>query len=185
MSSQRTIRPKPKKRASSKAPARKNPSTTRRAKRKTEPRRASHDHAHMVEALLAPAVRPQPLIGVGNVAASSRWYTRLLGAERLDADSHGNTYDRILSNDRLILQLHAWDEEDHPNLAGARSALGHGLLLWFELDDFDAAVKRARAMKATVIEEPHVNPGPQHREMWLRDPDGYVVVITSPDGEAA
>jgi catechol 2,3-dioxygenase-like lactoylglutathione lyase family enzyme len=59
------------------------------------------------------------------------------------------------------------------------------MLLWFELDDFDAAVRRARAMKVTVVEEPHVNPGPQHREMWLRDPDGYVVVITSPDGEAA
>jgi hypothetical protein len=29
-----------------------------------------------------------------------------------------------------------------------------------------------------------VNPAPQQREMWLRDPDGYVVVITSPDGEA-
>ena len=41
-----------------------------------------------------------------------------------------------------------------------------------------------RAMKARVVEEPHVNPGPQHREMWLRDPDGYVVVIVSPDGEA-
>jgi hypothetical protein len=35
-----------------------------------------------------------------------------------------------------------------------------------------------------AIEEPHVNPRPNHREMWLRDPDGYVVVIASPDGEA-
>ena len=31
---------------------------------------------------------------------------------------------------------------------------------------------------------PRVNPAPQHREMWLRDPDGYVVVIASPGGEA-
>ena len=28
-------------------------------------------------------------------------------------------------------------------------------------------------------------PGPQHREMWLRDPDGYVVVIAGPDGESS
>ena len=62
--------------------------------------------------------------------------------------------------------------------------VGHGALLWFELDDFDAAVNRARSLEATVIEEPHVNRAPQHREMWLRDPDGYVVVIASPDGEA-
>jgi len=61
---------------------------------------------------------------------------------------------------------------------------GHGVLLWFEVDDFDAAVGRARALGAEVIEEPHVNPAPQHREMWLRDPDGYVVVLASPDGEA-
>jgi hypothetical protein len=30
-----------------------------------------------------------------------------------------------------------------------------------------------------------VNPAPQHREMWLRDPDGFVVVVSSPDGEAS
>ena len=30
---------------------------------------------------------------------------------------------------------------------------------------------------------PHVNPAPGHREIWLRDPDGYVVVIASPDGD--
>jgi catechol 2,3-dioxygenase-like lactoylglutathione lyase family enzyme len=132
-----------------------------------------------------PAVRPQPLIAVRDVEASSRWYARLLGAESLGGDTHGNLYDRVLSRGRLVLQLHAWDEEDHPNLVRAQAApLGHGVLLWFELDDFDAAVKRARALRATVIEEPHVNPGPQHREMWLRDPDGYVVVIVSPDGEA-
>jgi catechol 2,3-dioxygenase-like lactoylglutathione lyase family enzyme len=134
---------------------------------------------------IAPAVRPQPLIAVADVEASTRWYMRLLGAERLGGDTHGNLYERILSRGRLILQLHAWDRENHPNLVGRKAAsLGHGTLLWFELDDFDGAVKRARAMKARVIEEPHVNPGPQHREMWLRDPDGYVVVIASPDGES-
>jgi hypothetical protein len=40
-------------------------------------------------------------------------------------------------------------------------------------------------LHAEFIEEPYVNPAPAHREMWLRDPDGYVVVIASPDGEAA
>ncbi len=58
-------------------------------------------------------------------------------------------------------------------------------MLWFEVDDFDAAVERARSLHAEVIEEPYVNPAPAHREMWIRDPDGYVVVIASPDGEAA
>jgi hypothetical protein len=26
--------------------------------------------------------------------------------------------------------------------------------------------------------------GPNHREIWLRDLDGYMVVLASPDGEA-
>jgi hypothetical protein len=45
-------------------------------------------------------------------------------------------------------------------------------------------VKRARALKAKVLLKSHFNPAPGHREIWLEDPDGYVVVIASPDGEA-
>jgi hypothetical protein len=26
--------------------------------------------------------------------------------------------------------------------------------------------------------------GPSHREIWVKDPDGYTVVVASPDGEA-
>jgi hypothetical protein len=86
---------------------------------------------------------------------------------------------------RVVLQLHAWDEEEHPNLVNRTAApVGHGVVLWFEIGDFDAAVGRARALKAEIVEEPHFNPAPRHREMWLRDPDGFVVVIASPDGEA-
>lgn len=99
---------------------------------------------------------------------------------------HDDLYDRLLVGGALVLQLHAWDEEDHPNLIDADAApVGHGVLVWFEVDDFDAAVRRARALKAKVVRKPHVNPAPAHREIWLRDPDGYVVVLASPDGEAA
>jgi catechol 2,3-dioxygenase-like lactoylglutathione lyase family enzyme len=132
--------------------------------------------------------RPQPLIAVRDVSASSHWYAQLLGAERTSErmrSDHAHLYDRLLCGHSLVLQLHAWDEEDHPNLVDADEARpGHGVLLWFEVDDFDAAVKRVRALRATVLRKPHVNPAPGHREIWLRDPDGYVVVIASPDGEA-
>ena len=130
-------------------------------------------------------VRSQPLIAVRDVRASSRWYSQLLGADSLPDDSHRDFYDRILCSGELVLQLHAWDEEDHPNLVNADAApVGHGVLLWFEVDDFDAVVTRAHELRAQVVLEPHVNPRPNHREMWLRDPDGYVVVIASRDGEA-
>jgi catechol 2,3-dioxygenase-like lactoylglutathione lyase family enzyme len=130
------------------------------------------------------AVQAQPLIAVRDVRASSRWYTRLLAADSLPAHSHRDVYDRIYSCGRLLLQLHVWDEEDHPNLTDASAApCGHGVLLWFEVENFDLTVERARELAAEVIEEPHVNPAPRHRELWLRDPDGYVVVIASRDGE--
>jgi hypothetical protein len=58
------------------------------------------------------------------------------------------------------------------------------VLLWFEVDDFDAAVARAGVLGAEVLLEPHVNPAAAHREIWLRDPDGYVAVLASPDGSA-
>ena len=129
-------------------------------------------------------VRSQTLIAVRNVRASSNWYQQLLGLDPLPEHIHRNLYDRLLCAGDLIVQLHAWDEEDHPNLVNPDAGPnGHGVLLWFEVDDFDGAVTRARSLRAEVIEETHVNPGPQHREIWLRDPDGYVVVIVSPDGE--
>ena len=132
------------------------------------------------------SVRPQPLIAVRDVRASSRWYQELLGLTALPEHEHRDSYDRLFSGDRLILQLHAWDEEDHPNLVNAdASSPGHGVLLWFEVSDFDAAVGHARSLHAEVIEEPHVNPNAGQREIWLLDLDGYVVVIASAGEEDA
>jgi hypothetical protein len=133
-----------------------------------------------------PTVESLPLIAVRDVRASAKWYANLLGADSLPDHAHRDVYDRITCSGRMVLQLHAWDEEGHPNLVNrAASPPGHGVVLWFVLDDLDAAVTRARALQAEIVEELHINPAPENREMWLRDPDGYVVVIASPDGEAA
>jgi len=130
-------------------------------------------------------VQAQPLVAVRDVRASSRWYAELLGAEALSEHAHRDVYDRVSVSGNLVLQLHAWDVEDHPNLVNADAAPpGHGVLLWFEVNEFDSVVERARSMGAEVIEQPHFNPTPKHREIWLRDPDGYVVVIAGPDGES-
>jgi catechol 2,3-dioxygenase-like lactoylglutathione lyase family enzyme len=129
--------------------------------------------------------RPQPLIAVRDVKASTRWYEQVLGATRLGENDHGGVYQRLMVGGALVLQLHSWDDEDHPNLIDRDQApVGHGVLLWFEVGDFDASVKRIAKLKADVVEGPLVNPNAQHREIWVRDPDGYVVVLASPDGEA-
>ena len=64
----------------------------------------------------------------------------------------------------------------------AAKPYGNGVLLWFEVADFDACVERARTLNAKILEEPHVNPSARHREVWIQDPDGYVVVLSSPYG---
>lgn len=134
-------------------------------------------------------MRPQPLIAVNDVEASSRWYQRLLGCE----SAHGGPeYERLVSKTgTLILQLHNWGVEHHHGAIGDRAAkpYGNGVLLWFEVDDFDAAVARAMELKAEVRLPKHRNPpsgegGPNHWECWLLDPDGYTVVLASPDGTA-
>ena len=122
-------------------------------------------------------VRSQPLLAVRDVEASSRWYQKLLGCEGTHG---GDEYEMLVSNGEPLLQLHAWDLDDHANLTGPDSAPhGHGVLVWFETTDFDASVKAAQALKVDWVEAPHVNPNSRRQEFWVRDPDGYVVVLSA------
>lgn len=128
-------------------------------------------------------MRAQPLIAVTDVQASSRWYQRLLGCK---SDHGGDEYERLTWNGALILQLHRFEVEHHHGPIGDVNdkPYGNGLLLWFETDDFDAAMERVAEMKAKIVMPRHRNPAPSHWECWLRDPDGYIVVLASPDGTA-
>ncbi|HEX3862061.1 MAG TPA: VOC family protein [Stellaceae bacterium] len=140
----------------------------------------------MPSAAQGSTIEAQPLIAVRDVRASSRWYAELLAVSGLPAHSHRDFYNVLSSSGRAVLQLHAWDEENHPNLVNRAAAPpGHGVLLWFVVEDFKAAVARVRRLGAEVIEDAHVNPAPNQWEIWLRDPDGYVVVIAGPAGGAA
>jgi len=133
-------------------------------------------------------MRPQPLLTVTDVEASSRWYQRLLG---LRSDHGGPNYERLVSDGRLVLQLHSFEaEHDHGRIGDPNDKpYGNGVLLWLEVDDFDAIVQRAEEMGVELVMPRHRNPpdgdgGPNHWECWMRDPDGYVVVVASPDGTA-
>lgn len=134
-------------------------------------------------------MRPQPLIAVNDVEASSRWYQQLLG---LKSDHGGREYERLTANGVLVLQLHSFDvEHDHGKIGDPNDRpYGNGVLLWFgETVDFDAVVARAAQMNVEVVLPKHRNPpdgqgGPNHWELWVRDLDGYTVVVASPDGSA-
>jgi catechol 2,3-dioxygenase-like lactoylglutathione lyase family enzyme len=133
-------------------------------------------------------MRPQPLIAVTDVEASSRWYQRLLGCR---SNHGGSAYEQLVSNGQLILQLHSFKVEHHHGAIGNRDdkPYGNGVLLWFEVDDFDAVIQRCAEMGAEIVlprlrNPPEADGGPNHWECWIRDPDGYVVVVASPYGSA-
>lgn len=125
-------------------------------------------------------MKPQPLIAVDDVAASRRWYTATLG---LVSGHGGDDYEQLLADGEMVLQLHRWEAHAHPHLGQPRAAHGNGVLLWFLAGNFDAALARIRDAGAEVLEGPKVNPNANHREIWLRDPDGHVVVVAGPHGD--
>jgi predicted enzyme related to lactoylglutathione lyase len=135
------------------------------------------------------AAQTQTMIAVRDLEASSRWYQQLLG---LRSDHGGPEYERLLAGETLVLQLHGRDVEHHHGLFTSPDVeVGNGVLLWFgEVAEFDDVVRRASQLNALIVRAPHRNPpagqgnGPSHREIWMKDPDGYTVVVASPDGEA-
>ena len=125
----------------------------------------------------------QPLMCVSDVEAASRWYQRLLGCQ----SAHGGAeYERLVSHGRLVLQLHRWEiGHDHGPIGDPNAKpYGNGVLLWFEIDDFDAAVARAGEMKVEIVLPRRHHVGASQWEIWLRDPEGYTIVLSSPDGSA-
>ena len=122
------------------------------------------------------------IIGVRDVAASLSWYQSLLGlpAERAAHDDFGQLRD---NDGTVLLSLHQWGAHGHPSLTSpAAASPGNGLLLFFRVDDYEAALARARALTARLEEEPHLNPNTQTMECSLCDPDGYYVTISAASG---
>lgn len=115
------------------------------------------------------------MIAVADVEAASAWYQQVLG---MTSNHGGGEYDQLLVDGELVFQLHARDvDHHHASLVNAGVALGDGVALWFQADDFDAVVARARAAGAAIVTDEHLNPNANQREIWLRDRDGYLVVV--------
>lgn len=113
-----------------------------------------------------------------DVEESSRWYQRLLGV----VSGHGGkNYERLNFGNTLVLQLHKWEVEHHHGPLGNPEVkpYGNGVILWFELEGFSEAVERAKAMNVDIIKEKYLSEN-GNWEFWLRDPEGYTIVLTSP-----
>ena len=119
------------------------------------------------------------IIGVADVPRSFAWYQALLG---LPATPPSHSYfGQVRDPDgTVLLCLHEWGAHEHPSLASPRDARpGNGLLLFFRVDDIDAALPRARELARLLEEEPHINPNTGTIEFSLRDPDGYFVTLSA------
>ncbi len=123
--------------------------------------------------------RTWTIIGVRDVPRSFKWYQSLFGQAETQP-AHAD-FGQILDSDgTVLLCLHQWGAHEHPSLMSPDAATpGNGLLLFFRVDDFDIALKRARALVSRFEEEPHVNPNTGTEEFSLRDPDGYSVFISA------
>jgi catechol 2,3-dioxygenase-like lactoylglutathione lyase family enzyme len=119
------------------------------------------------------------IVGVADVPASFRWYRSLLGLPE-SAPAHDYFGQIVDADGTVLLCLHEWGAHEHPSLTTPGHAKpGNGLLLFFRVDNFDAALAAALKLDSRFEEEPHLNPNTGTMEFSLRDPDGYYVTISA------
>jgi len=121
-------------------------------------------------------IKTNPIIGVKDVEASSKWYQTLLECKSVHG---GNEFDILASDDgEVLLCLHRWNLDDHPTMMDASITPGNGLILYFRTDNMDRIRENVEKLGGTVEEEIHLNPNSRHKEFSLRDPDDYYLTIT-------
>ena len=120
----------------------------------------------------------QPMLNVVDVEASSRWYQQLLAVK----SGHGGPdFDMLMSGEDLMLMLHNAASADHHPGHDSDGPVGKGVMLYFRVgDDLAAAAARAKGMSADIVKGPEFNSLAQQEELWVRDPDGYLVVLCGP-----
>lgn len=115
------------------------------------------------------------MIVVSDVEATSRWFQDVLG---LSSGHGGPEYEMLMDGDAVVAQLHRWEGDEHPHLGDpSEPSRANGVLLWFATDRLDEVVRRAEQHGADVLDGPLDNPSSRQREIWLRSPDGYTVVV--------
>ena len=124
-------------------------------------------------------MRAQPLICATDVELSSRWYQELL---EVRSDHGGPNYERLVDGTQLVMQLHSFEvEHDHGRIGQPdHRPYGNGVLLWFEVEDFDAAVARGARMGVDVVLPPHRNPPGASLADLLTGSSGSTILTGTP-----
>ena len=147
-------------------------------------RRGGRRHPALIAVPTLTTMRALPMICVHDVAASSAWYQAALG---LTSVHGGDEFDMLAdAAGEVILQLHVWEAHEHALFGSPERPVGNGVAIWMETataTELDDVLARIAAAGATVADGPLFNPLGQHREVWLHDPDGHLVVVASPYGD--
>src|SRR5437870_13174832 len=121
--------------------------------------------------------RTWTIIGVHDVPRSFQWYQSLFG-QASTAPAHSDFGQLLDSDGTVLLCLHEWAVENHPSLMNPEDRTpGNGRLLFFRVDDYGAALRRARALVPQLAEAPPVNPHSQSNDFSLLDPALPYVMI--------
>ena len=120
----------------------------------------------------------QPMINVADVEQSSSWYQQLLGAQ---SGHGGSDFEMLMSDNELMLMLHSAAGAEHHPMGDQEGPAGKGVVLYFRVGKgFGEAVERAKAMSANIVRGPEFNELAHQDELWVRDPDGYTLVLCGP-----
>ena len=130
---------------------------------------------------------------VTDMAASLRFYTEVIGLEMaftVDGEQHTDMPGEIkegvvfaslrAGESEIMLQERASLAEDAPQAFSHTDEAGGSFTLYFRVEDVDAVV--ARLPRDAVTVKPLQRTWYGMKEIWVRDPDGYVVTVGTPEG---
>lgn len=118
------------------------------------------------------------LLYVKDDEASKRFYVDKLGLELLSDKSEWGLY-TVGTADGFAISLHGVDEDEEgaePILAGMGT---EAIQFDFDVPDVDEVYERLQGRGVEFLRPPEDMPWGE-RHTWLRDPDGYIIGISSP-----
>src|SRR5437763_14179907 len=115
--------------------------------------------------------RTWTIIGVRDVPDSFKWYQSLFGQP--ETPPGHDYFGQILDADATVLLcLHRWGAHEHPSLMSTDDGTpGNRHLLFFRVEVYEMALKRARGLVDRIEEDQHLNKHTQRWEVSLRDTD--------------
>ena len=117
------------------------------------------------------------MIAVSDVEKSSAWYCEVLGA----TSGHGGAeYEQLIVDGELVLQLHSWRSGTTTGRSATRRFRSATVSPCGSRRPTSTPRSREPKRPAPRSQtDTHHNPNAHHEEIWLRDPDNYLVVLSS------